>query len=651
MINAIAVTGNRVSYRGLHATLTALPDSTIALTFDDERHKTIIKPRKEVESEYGRILHLIPKNEVPSSKRLDLSVADLDELKRRSAYIDELRRIVGKGGVGGTKVRKSVIKRVSRQIDDKKPVSPATLARWAARANVSAHGVVATLTPRTRKRDSLFSEEVRELALGIIDDYYLKTGQPTVQYAYDCFVEEFEEKFGEDVEPPCRETFRKWARSAVDPIEFIRKRVGEREAKAAARNAKRKIRFERILERTESDSVKFAIPIRDEKGVYLAPVQVFAVLDCCSRAVLGLIVQLGYGETSSSVIDSYKHAICPKSIESLPANVTSDWPMYGVPEVFVSDGGTGYTSMATQSFILDAGSQSQIVETYAGWRKPFVERFFLTMRTHFAQKLHSYCGKHTDRQNLDATFDKKASMTLDEFRAELYEWVVDKYHHRPHSGLNGRTPYEVWQEQAYEMPPFVPTHFERIQLTMGESRVCTISGQHAHQGIQINTLRYNDTESKIKMIGMKLRAHGLPAEVTVQYTNNDLYSVTVIDPFTDELIPAFVTDPAVSPGTSLGEFNRLRPKMYRNKGYTGQGRAKPSRGTIEANRTHDLNTRRGSSRSSRSAPLEGIHAGIQQRREEGFRGGEDTDWELDDLDTQASELDDSEFDEEEYEDD
>ncbi|MBQ0746730.1 MAG: hypothetical protein KBT82_09525, partial [Marinobacter sp.] len=194
-------------------------------------------------------------------------------------------------------------------------------------------------------------------------------------------------------------------------------------------------------------------------------------------------------------------------------------------------------------------------------------------------------------------------------------------------------------------------HFERIQLTMGESRVCTISGQHAHQGIQINNLRYNDTESKIKTIGMQLRAHGLPAEVTVQYTNNDLYSVTVIDPFTDELIPAFVTDPDISPGTSLGEFNRLRSKTYRDKGYTGQGRASPSRGTIEANRTHDRNTRRASSKRSRRAPVEGIYEGIQQRKEEGFRGKEDLDWELDDLDVEAIELDDAEFDEEEYEDD
>lgn len=650
MINAIAVTGNRVSYRGLHATLTALPDSTIALTFDDERHKTIIKPRKEVESEYGRTLHLIPKGEVASSKRLDLSVADLDELKRRSAYIDELRRVVGKGGVGGTKVRENVIKRVSRQIDDKKPVSPATLARWATRANVSAHGVAATLAQPTRKRRSSFPAKVQKLALKVIDDYYLKLGKPTLQYAYDCFVETFKEKF-DGAEPPCRETFRKWARLGVEPLDFIRKREGGRAAKAAGRNAKRKIKFDRILERTESDSVKFAIPIEDERGVYLAPVQVFAVLDCCSRAVLGLIVQLGHGETSGSVIDSYKHAISPKSIDSLPASAESDWPMYGVPEVIVSDGGPGYTSMATQSFILDAGSQSQIVETYAGWRKPFIERFFLTMRTDFAQKFHSYCGKHTDRQNLDAPFKKKASMTLDEFRAELHKWVVDRYHHRPHAGLNGRTPYEVWQEQASEWPPFIPTHFERIQLTMGEYRVCTISGQHAHQGIQINCLRYNDAESKIKTIGMKLRAQGLPAEVTVQYTNNDLYSVTVIDPFTDELIPAFVTDPHVGPGTSLGEFKRLRSKMYRDKGYTGQGRAKPSKGTIEANQAHDLKTRRASSKRSNRAPVEGIHAGIKQLREEGFRGDEDLDWELDEFDTEAIELDETDSEEEEYEDD
>lgn len=58
MFNAIAVTGNRVSFRNLKATLTALPNSTVALTFDDERQPTLIKSRREIESEFGKAFTL-----------------------------------------------------------------------------------------------------------------------------------------------------------------------------------------------------------------------------------------------------------------------------------------------------------------------------------------------------------------------------------------------------------------------------------------------------------------------------------------------------------------------------------------------------------------------------------------------------------------
>lgn len=616
MFHTIAMDGNRVSFHGLHATLTTLPDSTVALCFDKEKQPTVIKTRTEIESEFGKTLHLIPKGEVAAPKAPNVSVADLEEVKRRSAYLDELRRRTTKGGIGGVKIRQQVIARVAREIRDPNPISPATLARWARQAQRHSHGVASTLKPKTRQRKSSFSQDVHDLALEVIDDYYLQLGNPTVQYAYDCFTEEFELKFGRNAKRPCREVFRKWAAQACDPIEFIEKREGRRAAKAARRNAKRKLRTERILERVEADAVNLAIGVTDEEGRYLGPVTLFAVIDVYSRSVLGLIAQIGRGESAGSVIDSYRHAICPKPPDSLPLTVENNWPMYGVPEKFVCDGGSGYASVKTYAFLADTGSDSEIVPTYAGWRKPFVERFFLTLRTRFAQTLKGYCGKHTDRPNLDATIKEKASMTLQEFRIALYEWVVDEYHQAPHRGLNSRTPYEVWEEQAQVFPPHLPTNYERIRFTMGETRMCTISGPHSHQGIQLNNLRYNDAENRLKEIGMDLRRRGQVAEVMVEYTHNDVYSVNVVDPFTEKVFKAVVVDQDVEPGTTLAELKVSRPSAYTNKGFTGRRRAKSSPTFINANAAHDENSRRVRSRRSQHAPLNAIEAELERCREE-----------------------------------
>lgn len=608
MFNTLAVTGNRVSYRNLHATLTTLPDSTVALTFDDEKRPTIIKSRSEIESEFGKTLHLIPKGKIAAPKALDLSITDLEKLKRRSAYIDELQRLTKKNGIGGVKIREQVIARVAREIQDANPISASTLARWAHQAQKHSHGVASTLGAKTRRRKSHFSQDIQDFALEMIDDYYLQPGNPTLQYAYDCFTEEFERRFGPKVTRPCREVFRKWAKQSHDPIEVIERREGRRAARAAGRNAKKKLQTERILERVEADAVNLAIGVTDENGRYLGPVTLFAVIDVYSRSILGLIVQVGRGESAGSVIDSYKHAICPKPLDSLPSTVQNNWPMYGAPETIVSDGGSGYTSIQTQSFLLDAGSQSQIVQTYAGWRKPFVERFFLTLRRRFAQTLKSYCGKHTDRRTLDATINEKASMTLQQFRTALYEWIIDEYHQTPHRGLNGKTPYEVWEEQAQVFPPHLPANFERVRFTMGETRTCTISGDHAHQGIQLNNLRYNDPDNKLKHIGMTLRRQGQAAQVTVEYTHNDLHSINVVDPITDEIFQAFVTDPDIKQGTTLAELKVLRASNYANKGFTGRRNAKSSQTVINANEAHDGNMRQVRSRRTQPAPTEALEA-------------------------------------------
>ncbi|PXX93235.1 hypothetical protein DIT71_00035 [Marinobacter vulgaris] len=645
MISSIALTGNRVSYRGLLATVTVLPDTSVALTFDDDRHKTLIKARADLEAEFHKTLHLIPKHQVAAPKALDLSLMDLDELNRRSAYVKELRRVTTKNHIGGIKIRRQVIARIAREIGDSHPVSPAQLARWSADANQSPHGVAVTLNKGTRRRKSSFSQDIQDFALEMIDDHYLKLGKPTVQHAYNCFIEELEAKFEAGssfprVEPPCRETFRKWIKGMEDPIEKIRKREGKRAAKEASRNATKKVRIDRILERVEADAVNLAIGVKDEAGRYLGPVTIFAVMDCYSRSILGLVVQVGRGESSGSVIDSYKHAICPKPIDYLPSSVESDWPMYGAPEVIISDGGTGYASIATQAFVIDAGSESRIVETYAGWRKPFIERFFLTLRRGFAQNLRSYCGKYTDRPNLDATIQEKASMTLGQFRTALHEWLLDTYHHSPHRGLEGRTPYDVWENQVSDWPPYLPTHFERIQLTKGEIRTCTISSEHCHQGVRVNNLQYNDPEGRVKLIGMRLKQRGFEPEVTVQYTYNDVSSVNVIDPETDEIIQAFVTDESIPAGMSYAELEVRRGRTYKDKGFTGKPRAKSSKTVQEANNEHDAQMRSCASRKSSRAPTEKIHEAIRSKREDEDRGFDEFDegWEMSDSQTDESNL-------------
>lgn len=596
ILQSLNISGTRVIYRGEQATITVLPDKTIALTFDDPKRQTLIKPIREAEASLGKELHFLMKDKEPALNRLDLSMVDLEELKRREAYVSELKRVVTKGGPGGVKKRKDVIARVARAIGDRNPVSPAQLARWFTRARTHSHGLAATLKKPFRNTESRFSKEVRDFALGAIDNYFLKPGKPTVQYAYDCFCEDFKDWFGEKKERPCRETFRKWIKE-LDPIEVVRAREGKRAAKALSRNAHKKTVLSRTLERVEADAVNLALGVVNENGVYLGLITLFFVLDCYSRSVLGVQIQVGRGESSGAVIDSFRHAMCPKVQEELPAGVLSDWPMYGGWELAVADGGPGYTSIETQSFIYDASCDLEAVETHSGWKKPFIERFFLTLRTQFAQNLNGYCGKYADRPNLDATAKEKATMTLDEFRTALIKWIVDEYHHAPHKGLDDKTPYEVWSECAQEFPPMLPANYERIRSAMGNVRTCAVLGADAHQGVVIKKIHYNDSRKRLKNIGQLLRQQGRDALVEVRYSDNDLSKINVTDPFTGEEFEAFATDPRVQPGMCRAEYNALKPNSYRDKGFGHSRVMRNSNVVHHANQAHDVKMKNLSRRS------------------------------------------------------
>ena len=135
MFDAIAATGNRVSFENKNATITVLPNSHIALTFDDEKETPVVVSRMQIEKGLGKTVLPIRKTQEPDCKWHEVSQIDLDEFKRRSAYYEELRRVTKKNGVGGVKIRKAVISRVSRELGDTNPPSPATLARWAQRSN------------------------------------------------------------------------------------------------------------------------------------------------------------------------------------------------------------------------------------------------------------------------------------------------------------------------------------------------------------------------------------------------------------------------------------------------------------------------------------------------------------------------------------
>ena len=597
MITALYTPNTRVSFNGLPAIATPLPQNYLCLTFDTVAQAPAVLTEEQVYKYFGKNLHLMSEK-TPAPLKLTFTLEEQLEIERRMAYIKRLKEVSRKGGCGGVKIRQAVIDEVSRKIGDLKKVSPAQLARWFKQDATHSQGIAATVITQSRQRRSNFPQEIIDLALQAIDQYYLIPSKPTKQFAFDCFVDDVIEQLGEDTDYPSYVTFSKWIDMMIPPMDLILARHGKKAAREAKRDAVSRFYVDRIHERAEADAVHLAVGIVDDNQNYLGTVTLFVVIDCHSRAITGIQAQIGRGESSASVIDCFRNAISVKNAEEYSDEVVNDWPMYGSPSYIATDGGSGYAAHETVAFCQDAESEVVIVETGKGWKKPFVESFFKTLRTNFAKTLPGYCGKYTDQRQLDKTVQEQACLTLAQFESALVHWIVDEYHQSPHRGLDGKTPYDVWKESAEHFPPMLPANYERIQYTKGQTEVRIIQGEQGNKGVVINNVEYNDIEGHLKAIASRLKQMGEDPQVVCEYSPNDISTINVVDPFTDEIFVAYAKDKRVHEQMSLAEFQAKYSKPKNKKGYGRSRVAKNSAVIQEAKGRHKQKMKHTPKRSS-----------------------------------------------------
>ena len=547
-----------VFYKSASATAQSLNDecSLIAIEFDGDIEPLLLKGAEANEA-FGTTLTIKSNQHVVKALK-DLNTDQQIEVARLKMYIDAHWERLGKGVVGGIHERTKTIKQVQQTTFDTKHMSPATLARLLKGFNQDPNFLIHRVKgDKTRTRQSKINPTVRDKALEFIDDYYLNRQPLSRSLIHEKLVKELNDEGFENSQIPSKQTFYNWTKE-LDPLLVLSKQCGRKEFIKANRNAVSKITTSQILERVEVDAVHLACGIVDAQNNFLGSVTVFAVIDCYSRSILGIHVQVGRGETIASVLDSYKHAFLPKTADYGTLN---KWTQFGTPQTLVNDGGSAYKSIEAQHFLIEATVSAIIAPTAQGWSKAFIERFFGTLRTRFAESLPGYCGRMNDIRRQEKSVKEEAVLTLEEFKSRLHKWIVDEYHQTPHRGLgNQTTPQMVWDEQARIYPPSVPANMEKMELPCGELLERTISGEHGHLGVVINKIRYNDRNARLKNLGLVLKQYGKKPIVQCNYNPNDISSISVVDPFTDEVfeVPSTESIPAGMPYIQFRSENKER---------------------------------------------------------------------------------------------
>lgn len=240
----------------------------------------------------------------------------------------------------------------------------------------------------------------------------------------------------------------------IHPLTIADKQLSKQEQKKLKHRVKAQLVGNYPLERVEMDAIYIAIGLLDEDGKkYLGTVVLMVAIDTFTRCVVGYSISVGkdVGESSDLAVECLKHAIMPKS--------NPKWPVYGKSTFIVSDATTATKGNTYKQTALDLGINPITVRVGEAWAKPFIERFFLTLRIEFLSELKGYLGskryKGTRHLNPKDKIEKHARLKVSEFIEKFEEFITDYYHVSGHAGLNDRAPIDIWNYEIGERPLLV----------------------------------------------------------------------------------------------------------------------------------------------------------------------------------------------------
>lgn len=203
---------------------------------------------------------------------------------------------------------------------------------------------------------------------------------------------------------------------------------------------------------------------------------VCAAIDVATRMILGV----GVAETANvrTVIEVLDMVTRSKAELSRMAGCVATWFQATGLGTIVVDTGNEFFNEEIQAVILSMGGAYIYGRTGVPMDKPYIERFFGTLRTMFSDKLPGKTGYSPDCL---VAYDREGWACFDAnvFRQLLYRFIVDYYPLLEHAGLHRKRPIDQWKEaQKYGAiaPPSV--RVRRAATGLKLTRKLTKEGIH-----------------------------------------------------------------------------------------------------------------------------------------------------------------------------
>lgn len=222
-----------------------------------------------------------------------------------------------------------------------------------------------------------------------------------------------------------------------------------------------------VMDDYQIDHTPLSIVVVDE--VHRLPIRrayLTLIIEIRSRLIAGFYLSLDPPSTTSVAL-AIAHAICPKDAYLNRLGVTGRWPIWGKPTAVHADNAGEFRGNAIR-----LGCRKNDIDLQ--WRpikKPHYGAHIEALIGSVEEMVKELYGALFANPKARGSYDSnaEASFTLRELEQALTHWIVNIYHARPHSGLDGRTPLAVFNEGIVGTDevlgkglPDIPVNAERL---------------------------------------------------------------------------------------------------------------------------------------------------------------------------------------------
>jgi putative transposase len=468
-------------------------------------------PKAELKRLVERSLSSFPESDVANARNLERYCIALSS--RRSQSLDP-------------KSLQIFINETASELGDPNPPSPAKLYRdykeW-----TRLDGDIRALMPRHWKkgnRDHNLDLDVRNIIDASIVFVLNHKEKRTSKIVHDEVVTRIvrvnkERAESDKLAIPSNRTIRTKI-GKLSPYELAMMRHGKRHADYEFRCSIGRPEATAPLERVEFDFTPGDAIFLDETiGLPIGRCTTASTIDCYSHCCTALDVFPDF-PNAANCLTTLRQAILPKTwLKEQYPNVKDDWPCFGVPNMIVFDNPWELIGKQVEKACVDLKFDIEFAPPRTGAFKGQIERFQQT--TNFTL-LHPAKGTtlSTYLDLIDYDPRKNALISLQEYKTQLYRWVVDVYN-RTKQDKPCFIPVERWRDGM---------RLRDIPLPSSAASLFPVIGLHEegdlqHYGLTYKYIHYNST-----VLGELRRQFGNKQHLKFVVDSQNLGSIQVMHP-------------------------------------------------------------------------------------------------------------------------